>query len=101
MERVVEERAALAQQSVINPPRVDSDAVQLAAVDRAHESERLLHLQPEPRHVPMQLSVIGRRFVRKSVNLLDRQHVRLQAPDQGPAALGAEVKSKIGSISIH
>ena len=77
MERVVEERAALAQQSVINPPRVDSNAVQLAAVDRARESERLLHLQPEPRHVPMQLSVVGNRLVRKPVDLLDRQRVRL------------------------
>ena len=49
---IVEKRAALAEQSVIKPPRVDADPIEATHASRSDGSESALGFQPQPRQIP-------------------------------------------------
>ena len=54
--------------------------------------EAALHLEPQPRHVPVELAGVAHRLVRKAVDLGDRQRTRVELPQDGAAALGPQIK---------
>jgi len=83
-EGVFEQGAALAEQGVVAAPRVDGDAVERRP---GHPVEAALHLQPQPGHIPMQLTGVTHRFVGEATELGEIQDAAGELPEDGASAL--------------
>ena len=92
--RVGEQDVAPAQQPEVDAPGVDADAVQLGAVSLGAEPQSLFHLGEQAQHVPVETVEQLHGAIGKAVQVLQFEAFAVELPENGAAALRAQVEGQ-------
>ena len=94
MHRVAQQGIAPSDQAEIDAPGIDADAVELAA-GRSRLPQRDLELLEEPGQVPVERIEHPDRAVGEAMDLLQLEPLAVEAAQEPPAALGAQVQRQV------
>jgi hypothetical protein len=90
--RVFKQRAALAEERVVDAPGIDADALERAAGDRV---EPTTDVAPQPLDVPAGRPGLVNRLVRKPPDVREGEHTGPKPAEYRAAALRAEIDREI------
>jgi hypothetical protein len=86
------------EQSEVDSPRIDADAIRHAAVVHPAHDERLDDIPVEPGDIPVKAAVDIKRAVGKPVDLLSFEQTPFgESPEYRPSAFGTQVEGKVPS----